>query len=128
MISGNLYAIADAAGYGKVRLVAEPIGALLYHLWNKDITPSKRKRRARTQKQRAGAVDMLLGGRLFDDLFFQWFRSVPVRWRSSSPTVMNILALWELPNQGIVLETMTLEPRYAVRGRLGKLRHIRHST
>ena len=80
--------IAEKAGYGTVRLVYEPIGALLYHLWNKDISPAETQRGVlvvdfgggtcdfaymqRLEVYRAWG-DMLLGGRLFDDLFFQWF-------------------------------------------------------
>lgn len=80
--------IAKSAGYGDVRLMDEPKGALLHHLWHKDFSP---------QEARAGILvidfgggtcdfaflqslqvshswgDMELGGRLFDDLFFQWF-------------------------------------------------------
>ena len=84
----TLKEIATDAGYGGVRLVYEPIGALLYHLWNKDITPAETQRGVlvvdfgggtcdfaymqRLEVYRAWG-DMLLGGRLFDDLFFQWF-------------------------------------------------------
>ncbi|HQU70914.1 MAG: Hsp70 family protein [Calditrichaeota bacterium] len=81
-------AIARDAGYGEVRLVHEPIGALLYHLWNKDITPSETQQGVLVVDFGGGTCDfafmqrleiahawgdMDLGGRLFDDLFFQWF-------------------------------------------------------
>lgn len=80
--------IARDAGFGEVRLVAEPVGAMLYHLWNRDLKPVETQRGVlvidfgggtcdfaymqRLEVYRAWG-DMQLGGRLFDDLFFQWF-------------------------------------------------------
>ena len=137
----SLHAISDAAGYGKVRLVAEPIGALLYHLWNKDITPSETQKGVLVVDFGGGTCDfafmqrleiadawgdMLLGGRLFDDLFFQWFLD------------QNPGALAQLIANGdeyfvhwlecrqikeLFSETMTLNRDEMVRGRLGKLRN-----
>lgn len=80
--------IARAAGYGDVRLVDEPKGALLYHLWHKDFSPEEAQRGILVIDFGGGTCDfaflqslqvshswgdMELGGRLFDDLFFQWF-------------------------------------------------------
>ncbi len=83
-----LQQICQAAGYGAVKLVPEPIGALLYHLWNKDLAPAETQKGVLVVDFGGGTCDfaymqqlrichawgdMLLGGRLFDDLFFQWF-------------------------------------------------------
>lgn len=80
--------IARDAGYGEVRLVYEPLGALLYHLWNHDISPEETQRGILVVDFGGGTCDfaymqrlevseswgdMFLGGRLFDDLFFQWY-------------------------------------------------------
>jgi hypothetical protein len=133
--------IAEAAGFGKVRLVAEPIGALLYHLWNKDISPSETQNGVLvvdfgggtcdfSYMQRLEVIhawgDMILGGRLFDDLFFQWFLD------------QNPGALEELIDSGneyyvhwlecrqikeLFSETMAHSRKEVVRGRLGTLRN-----
>ncbi|MBP7053355.1 MAG: Hsp70 family protein, partial [Phycisphaerae bacterium] len=80
--------IAREAGYGDVRLVDEPKGALLHHLWHKDFSPEEAQRGILVIDFGGGTCDfaflqslqvnhswgdMELGGRLFDDLFFQWF-------------------------------------------------------
>ena len=79
--------IATEAGYGDVRLVDEPKGALLHHLWHKDFSPEEARRGILVIDFGGGTCDfaflqslqvshswgdMELGGRLFDDLFFQW--------------------------------------------------------
>ena len=79
--------IAREAGYGEVRLVDEPKGALLHHLWHKDFSPEEARRGILVIDFGGGTCDfaflqslqvshswgdMELGGRLFDDLFFQW--------------------------------------------------------
>lgn len=84
----ELAGIAEAAGYGKVRLVDEPKGALLHHLWHKDFSPEQARKGILVIDFGGGTCDfaflqslqvchswgeMELGGRLFDDLFFQWF-------------------------------------------------------
>ncbi len=84
----KLQEIAREAGYGDVRLVDEPIGALLCHLWHKDFSPDEATRGVlivdfgggtcdfaflRSLEECHSWGDMELGGRLFDDLFFQWF-------------------------------------------------------
>ncbi len=84
----TLTEVLKLAGYGDVSLVPEPIGALLYHLWNEDISPSQAQGGILVVDFGGGTCDfafmkgldvskawgdMLLGGRLFDDLFFQWF-------------------------------------------------------
>lgn len=80
--------IARDAGYGDVRLIDEPKGALLHHLWHKDFSPEEARRGILVIDFGGGTCDfaflqslqvshswgdMELGGRLFDDLFFQWF-------------------------------------------------------
>jgi molecular chaperone DnaK len=84
----KLSQIARAAGYGDVRLVDEPKGALLHHLWHRDFSPEEARRGILVIDFGGGTCDfallqglqvthswgdMELGGRLFDDLFFQWF-------------------------------------------------------
>jgi len=84
----KLSQITRAAGYGDVRLVDEPKGALLHHLWHKDFSPEEARRGILVIDFGGGTCDfallqslqvthswgnMELGGRLFDDLFFQWF-------------------------------------------------------
>jgi molecular chaperone DnaK len=84
----TLSQIARDAGYGAVRLVDEPKGALLHHLWHKDFSPDEARRGIlvidfgggtcdfallQSLQVTASWGDMELGGRLFDDLFFQWF-------------------------------------------------------
>ncbi len=79
--------IASDAGYGDVRLLDEPKGALLHHLWHKDFSPEEARRGILVIDFGGGTCDfallqslqvshswgdMELGGRLFDDLFFQW--------------------------------------------------------
>ena len=80
--------IAETAGYGRVRLIEEPKGALLHHLWQKDFSPEEARKGILVVDFGGGTCDfafmqdlqvchswghMELGGRLFDDLFFQWF-------------------------------------------------------
>jgi molecular chaperone DnaK len=84
----RLQEIARSAGYGDVRLVDEPKGALLCHLWHKDFSPDEARKGVlivdfgggtcdfaflRSLQESRSWGDMELGGRLFDDLFFQWF-------------------------------------------------------
>jgi hypothetical protein len=84
----KLSQIAKAAAYGDVRLMDEPKGALLHHLWHKDFSPEEARRGILVIDFGGGTCDfaflqslqvshswgdMELGGRLFDDLFFQWF-------------------------------------------------------
>ena len=81
--------ITKTAGYGDVRLMDEPKGALLHHLWHKDFSPEEARRGILVIDFGGGTCDfaflqslqvshswgdMELGGRLFDDLFFQWFQ------------------------------------------------------
>ncbi len=84
----KLSQIARTAGYGDVRLIDEPKGALLHHLWHRDFSPEEARRGILVIDFGGGTCDfallqslqvthswgdMELGGRLFDDLFFQWF-------------------------------------------------------
>jgi molecular chaperone DnaK len=84
----KLHDIAAVARYGDVRLIDEPKGALLCHLWHKDFSPDEARRGVlivdfgggtcdfaflRSLQECRSWGDMELGGRLFDDLFFQWF-------------------------------------------------------
>jgi len=84
----RLMEVAEAAGYGQTRLLDEPKGALLYHLWRQDFSPEEASRGILVVDFGGGTCDfaflkdlhvvaswgdMELGGRLFDDLFFQWF-------------------------------------------------------
>ncbi len=79
--------IATEAGFSNVRLKDEPVGALLYHLSIQDITPSETLGGVLIVDFGGGTCDFalmqelevidswgdsMLGGRLFDDLFFQW--------------------------------------------------------
>lgn len=83
-----LRAIAEEAGFGEVSTVDEPKGALYFHLQRKDITPIEALKGALVVDFGGGTCDfaiivrgeilhswgdMHLGGRLFDDLFYQWF-------------------------------------------------------
>jgi hypothetical protein len=85
-----LTGIAEATGFGRIRTVDEPKGALLYHLWHKDFSPSEAQQGVLVIDFGGGTCDfalmrnlevlhswgdMELGGRLFDDLFYQWFVS-----------------------------------------------------
>ena len=85
---GALTEITTQAGYGLVQFKYEPIGALLYHLWNRDISPIETQRGVLVIDFGGGTCDfaflqrlevceawgdMMLGGRLFDDLFFKWY-------------------------------------------------------
>lgn len=81
-----LRTLAREAGFGDVGLVDEPVGALLYHLSQKDLKPSESLEGTLVVDFGGGTCDfawmerldvraswgeMLLGGRLFDDLFYQ---------------------------------------------------------
>ncbi len=83
-----LIQIASDSGFGDIRLLDEPKGALLNHLWRKDFSPSEAQQGVlvidfgggtcdfaymQNLEVRHSWGDMELGGRLFDDLFFQWF-------------------------------------------------------
>jgi hypothetical protein len=78
---------ARAAGFGAVECVEEPLGALAFHLNNGDITPSEARAGVIVVDFGGGTFDValvsadglrepwgdpVLGGRLFDDLFYQW--------------------------------------------------------
>lgn len=82
-----LEATAERAGFGVPFLVDEPKGALLYHMKQRDISVDKALDGVLVADFGGGTCDfafleggrvvrswgdMLLGGRLFDDLFFQW--------------------------------------------------------
>jgi hypothetical protein len=82
--------LASEAGFPDVSLLAEPWGAILYHLNRRDLSLTLREAtRSVLVVDFGGGTcdfalllrgnivsswgDMLLGGRLFDDLFFQWY-------------------------------------------------------
>jgi len=81
-----LRTLAREGGFGEVELVDEPVGALLYHLSQKDLKPSESLEGTlvvdfgggtcdfawmERLEVKASWGDMLLGGRLLDDLFYQ---------------------------------------------------------
>ncbi len=83
-----LRTVAREAGFGTVKTVDEPKGALYFHLQRKDISPVEALTGALVVDFGGGTCDfallgggevlhswgdMHLGGRLFDDLFYQWF-------------------------------------------------------
>ncbi len=83
----TLKEVANEAGFSNIKLKDEPVGALLYHLSTQDITPSETLGGVLIVDFGGGTCDFalmqelqvidswgdsMLGGRLFDDLFFQW--------------------------------------------------------
>ena len=88
LFSEVLTDVAEKAGFGKVRLVEEPVGALLYHVAMGAISAVDAQKGILVVDFGGGTCDFAamdggrivrawgdtaLGGRLFDDLFFQWF-------------------------------------------------------
>ena len=83
----TLTAIAKLAGYGTIETREEPMGGLFYHVGDKTIAPSDALRGVLVIDFGGGTCDMTftyrgkiqkpwgdmhLGGRVFDDLFYQW--------------------------------------------------------
>jgi len=83
-----LRAVARDAGFGAVQTVDEPKGALYCHIQRRDISTAEALRGVLVVDFGGGTCDfalvvrgevmhswgdMHLGGRLFDDLFYQWF-------------------------------------------------------
>lgn len=79
--------IGARAGFGKVSCLAEPLGALAYHLAHGQISEAETQQGVVVVDFGGGTLDVallddegvrepwgnpLLGGRLFDDIFFQW--------------------------------------------------------
>jgi hypothetical protein len=80
--------IADKAGFGQATAVEEPLGALAFHLADHTLTPAEVRRGVVVVDFGGGTLDVALldarhgvrapwgdptlGGRLFDDLFYQW--------------------------------------------------------
>lgn len=85
----RLFEIADSLDIGRIRLTPEPIGALINHVATRnDISPGEARRGILVIDFGGGTCDiaymlrldvkaawgdLMLGGRLFDDLFYQWF-------------------------------------------------------
>jgi len=84
----TLKEVAQDAGYGEIELVDEPIGALIHHIAQREIPASAAFSPGLVVDFGGGTCDFTimdngkvkwswgefaLGGRLFDDLFFQWF-------------------------------------------------------
>jgi hypothetical protein len=80
--------IAKAAGFGDVACVDEPLGALAHHMICEEVGAEQARKGvivvdfgggtldvAMVSRKGRGRIwgDPLLGGRLFDDLFFTWF-------------------------------------------------------
>jgi molecular chaperone DnaK len=83
-----LRTVTREAGFGAVKTVDEPKGAIYFHLQRKDVSPTEALAGALVVDFGGGTCDfallaggevlhswgdMHLGGRLFDDLFYQWF-------------------------------------------------------
>jgi hypothetical protein len=83
----TLKTLVKLAGYGDIQVVDEPKGAIYFHVQRKDITPLEATDGALVVDFGGGTCDfalvvhgevkhswgdMHLGGRLFDDVFFQW--------------------------------------------------------
>ena len=82
--------IVRAAGFAEAVCIDEPLGALAYHLTNGSITPAEAHEGVVVVDFGGGTLDLALvtsehgmrapwgdpalGGRLFDDLFYQWVR------------------------------------------------------
>jgi hypothetical protein len=79
--------ISFEAGFGVVTCIEEPLGALAYHLAGDDVTAAEARQGVVVIDFGGGTLDVALldqrglrepwgdptlGGRLFDDLFFQW--------------------------------------------------------
>lgn len=84
----TLEEIAKVAGFGRVELLPEPIGALVFHVVSGQIPVHQARCGGLVVDFGGGTCDFAflaksevlhswgdfeLGGRLFDDLFFQWF-------------------------------------------------------
>jgi len=80
--------LAFKAGFGEIKVIDEPKGAIYFHVQRKDITPIEATQGALVVDFGGGTCDfalvvkgevkhswgdMHLGGRLFDDVFYQWF-------------------------------------------------------
>lgn len=83
-----LQGVAKSAGFGNVELVREPVGALVGHLARREFSVREARGGLLVLDFGGGTCDVafmmrleirqawgdpILGGRLFDDLFFQWF-------------------------------------------------------
>ncbi|HMB77112.1 MAG TPA: Hsp70 family protein, partial [Kiloniellaceae bacterium] len=103
--------IAERAGFGEVTCVPEPTGALVYHICNNDITPDDTRVGALIVDFGGGTFDVTLvrddkivhpwgcpslGGRLFDDLFFNWLMDENPALREGSFSPSDLLFSWQV--------------------------------
>jgi len=84
-----LVRIAEESGFGDIKIVKEPVGALIHHVAAKHDVSTVHTRQGVLVVDFGGGTcdiaymlrleimsawgDPMLGGRLFDDLFYQWF-------------------------------------------------------
>jgi len=103
-----IIAISRDAGFGTVTCLEEPLGALAYHLNNKDITAAEARQGVIVVDFGGGTFDVTLldlrglrqpwgdpslGGRLFDDLFFQWLQDQNP---GKSIDANNVMFVWQV--------------------------------
>ncbi len=113
--------LAEEAGFGAVTCIEEPLGALAYHLANNDISAAEARRGVVVVDFGGGTLDVALldqhglrdpwgdptlGGRLFDDLFFQWLLDQNPGKAIDPGDVMFVWQLTCRADEGGVLPTM----------------------
>lgn len=103
--------IAEKAGFGQVTCVPEPTGALVYHICNNDITADDTRLGTLIVDFGGGTFDVTLlrddkivhpwgcpslGGRLFDDLFFNWLMDENPALREGRFSPSDLLFGWQV--------------------------------